>query len=1311
MKKRIIASVLALVMALLCLPFTAFAEGDAQKTQNTSDASYELDDFARYGTSEEYAIVPCNAGSSCVDDGGTEIHLWRTHRRDNQIWTLVKAGDSYYIKNKANGKVIDVPYAKAESGVGLECYDYHGGDNQLWRLESMGDGTYAIHSKLNDSLVWNVRGDVWDNGAAIQLYRMNGEANERFRFVHTSTIEPMSEWGSSRQNCSGSNWSVWDGSCSYAWYDSRKNERDLYINTAADLFGLASLVANGYEMLGKTIHLTRDINLAGITWTPIGYYGHYFKGSFNGHNHAIVGFNRIDTSEGSDYTGLFGKVAGGTICNLAVKGTLAGDQNTGGIVGLLQSGHLCNIYSEVNIRNCTDVKQGGICGEILKGGLVDHCTQNAPVSSTDYDDFRGGIAGYSEGTIRYSVNNATISHNWDYAGGIVGTVSSGVVEFCANHGTVSGGGRTKYIGGIAGWMTGESVILGCYNDGSVFINDNDYAGGICGYASRDWCVICCINDGRVSGDDQIGGICGEGRPIKCLNTGVVTGHEEVGAISGNARSDTPWCYALAYSAANLSGKEGSRAEWVTATEIISGRICYELDLDPVTNEYYGITAPLSQNIGSDPMPTFGSSKVIKSGNSYMNNEYVVTVECERGYGSVTGAGIYKKGDRVTLTPQAAAGCGFQYFQVQNAGKDDQWVGYNGSKYDHPTTWTKTMLLDKDNITLTNSIDKCYTVRAVFSVFDDVPVDMKVWVKLQLECTNDADGWNNSVIPVTLVDSAGEEHHWSVNVDDLNKVGARVNNEFYLGAASPVAVRVAPDFGGGLTFRDYGLMARLWFINSEESGMVSGEVTIRSWPFVSSVYGDDYMNISFSNFGNSTVGDKNFTKCSEAWEYANYYLIPTTIVLNSAWLIDSPLVLESGKNITVDLNGYPIVRTIKKTQDDGELFKIAEGATLTIIDSTPSRKSCGSFTGGSIQGGRSNNTGGLIECKGTLNIKGCTLYNGGTTDKGGAIKLSGNATANLTGTLISDCWSDKAVTYQNEGGAVYMKDSAKLTMKDCTVRNCRAYDYGGAIYMEDTGNVLTCDNVSVIGCKADDNQGGGVYQDEGETNWIGGSIVNCRAVDDDGGGFYVNNGKVTMRNVLFDGNNSGGSGGAFCSDADDGAWFFGCTFQRNNAGDQGGAIYVDNDNIYMEDCTVVSNNSGDEGGGVYLASPSTIGFAGTVVIRNNDGAETFDNLVLGSKTYFYDHGLEPGSEIHLRGESDGSVKLGGSMMSDYQLNQYFRADHGRLELTEIQTVNTELRASIFSEGTTVIIIGAVILVSVIAGGAIYYNIKKKGARSK
>jgi hypothetical protein len=65
------------------------------------------------------------------------------------------------------------------------------------------------------------------------------------------------------------------------------------------------------------------------------------------------------------------------------------------------------------------------------------------------------------------------------------------------------------------------------------------------------------------------------------------------------------------------------------------------------------------------------------------------------------------------------------------------------------------------------------------------------------------------------------------------------------------------------------------------------------------------------------------------------------------------------------------------------------------------------------------------------------------------------------------------------------------------------------------------------------------------------------------------------------------------------------------------------------------------------------------------------------------------------------------MSEYQLNQYFRADHGRLELTDTQTVNTELRASVFSEGKTALIIGAAILIAALAGGSIYTIKKRKG----
>lgn len=149
------------------------------------------------------------------------------------------------------------------------------------------------------------------------------------------------------------------------------------------------------------------------------------------------------------------------------------------------------------------------------------------------------------------------------------------------------------------------------------------------------------------------------------------------------------------------------------------------------------------------------------------------------------------------------------------------------------------------------------------------------------------------------------------------------------------------------------------------------------------------------------------------------------------------------------------------------------------------------------------------------------------------------------------------------------------------------------------------------------------------------------------------------------------------------------------------------NLYLSDCSVISNASVNGGGGIYVARSCTIGVSGVTVIRGNDGEGSMDNLVLGSNALIYNHGLNPGSEIHLRSSFDGNVKLGGSLTSEYQLREYFRADYGKLELADIETVNTELRASIFSSGKAGLIIGAVIMVAAALGGLLYTRRKRKG----
>ena len=220
-----------------------------------------------------------------------------------------------------------------------------------------------------------------------------------------------------------------------------------------------------------------------------------------------------------------------------------------------------------------------------------------------------------------------------------------------------------------------------------------------------------------------------------------------------------------------------------------------------------------------------------------------------------------------------------------------------------------------------------------------------------------------------------------------------------------------------------------------------------------------------------------------------------------------------------------------------------------------------------------------------------------------------------------------------------------------------------------------------------------------------------AGDDDGGGIFVNNGKTNLKNIRFESNTARANGGAFYSDTRNGVWFFGCTFFRNTAENAGGAVYVYNNNVYMEDCSVIANTSTDDGGGIYIARTCTLGIAGKTVIRGNDGTGSFDNLVLENNAYLYNHGLQPGSEIHLCSDTEGGAKLSGTQMSEYQLKEYFRADYGKLSLTDTQKVNTELRASVFSEGKTAFIIGTVAVVLALIVGTIVYKRRKKEVRNE
>ncbi len=291
------------------------------------------------------------------------------------------------------------------------------------------------------------------------------------------------------------NASVWDGySLDVSWFEPGKTS--YYISTPAQLAGLAALVngiynseidtfggdtsyikanwnendgsgPNGYNMstsnycygdydfAGATIYLTRDIDMSGGNYMPIG--GQYlmeknnaytkvsatFNGIFDGNGHSVTVKCDRHCSNGNygdgSSVGLIGRLGNHdsdaasmraknpTVRNVAVYGTIYANRSVGGIVGKIGKTEAAN------------------SGNFEDGGIIENCANFASVSNTDAKGC-GGIVGAG----------------WN----------GGIVRNCYNAGNIS----TTYTcptGGIVG--SNEILVLNCYNVGTISANVASYA--------------------------------------------------------------------------------------------------------------------------------------------------------------------------------------------------------------------------------------------------------------------------------------------------------------------------------------------------------------------------------------------------------------------------------------------------------------------------------------------------------------------------------------------------------------------------------------------------------------------------------------------------------------------------------------------------------------------------------------------------------------------------------------------------------------------------------------------------------------------
>lgn len=174
---------------------------------------------------------------------------------------------------------------------------------------------------------------------------------------------------------------LWTGDEDTSWYNTEDNTFE--ISSAAQLAGLLKLVNEGNNFEGKTIKLTKDLNLDDREWAGIGTSENQFAGTFDGTGYSISNVNSVVFK----YIGQNGKVI-----NLGVleNGSLA-DTNAGTVANCYNiSNNSLVLNNAGRVTNCYTASSNAV----VKDGT--EATDSYYVDGTTYtkkDLSNGKIAG------------------------------------------------------------------------------------------------------------------------------------------------------------------------------------------------------------------------------------------------------------------------------------------------------------------------------------------------------------------------------------------------------------------------------------------------------------------------------------------------------------------------------------------------------------------------------------------------------------------------------------------------------------------------------------------------------------------------------------------------------------------------------------------------------------------------------------------------------------------------------------------------------------------------------------------------------
>ena len=339
---------------------------------------------------------------------------------------------------------------------------------------------------------------------------------------------------------------TWDGTSGDLTSVTNETAKTVTIKSGKLLAALAEAVNGGKDYNGYTIKLTKNLDLNGKEWTPIGTKGtsNVFKGTFDG-NGATISNLKIS---GGSYIALFGETSGATIKDLTVAGEVSGE-DVAGIVAKATDTTITNCVSKVNVT-ATVGKAAGISASF--GGTITKCENRGTVATAAAQP----------------------------AGGLVAWCNAAVIENCHNYGAVTAGDRgaldSAQAGGLCGNLAAGSTIKNCSN--SAVITSANLAGGVAGRAGAEnknaIVVEKFTNTGAIKGAYAAGIIAdAKNVSIKESNvTGTITGSEIAGGLFGRLRTGEITT-SVVDATVTKSGENGYKGQYVG---VIAGTVAMNL---------------------------------------------------------------------------------------------------------------------------------------------------------------------------------------------------------------------------------------------------------------------------------------------------------------------------------------------------------------------------------------------------------------------------------------------------------------------------------------------------------------------------------------------------------------------------------------------------------------------------------------------------------------------------------------------------------------------------------------------------------------